>query len=710
MIATNSKTLPLCVAIVAAACEPAVVEYSPDPAEAEEAGDEAGEAGEAGDPPDDAGDLPDDPECEPLPGATALAVGGGFSCALQSCGEVVCWGANRFGQLGQGHVEPLGDDELPNAAGPIALGGPAASIVAGGDHACALRTDGQLLCWGHSWGGALGYGDLNIVGNNELPAEIGAVDLGQPIRSVHAGFGWTCAITLDRELLCWGYNALGQLGYAHTESIGDDEAPSSAGTIDVGGSVLDVALSASNICALLEGGEVRCWGSPGATLGAGYDVGEIIGDDEAPSSLAPVALGGPAQAIEAGFYHVCALLESGDLVCWGGGGQGQLGHGNFESIGDDETPEAAGPVPLGEPVTAVALGSQHSCAIGESGRVRCWGKGDHGRLGYPEVMGSIGGELRPVDVGPIELPGEVDELGAGSSHTCARIGPDVYCWGAGWDGALGYGEVESLGDDEPPASGGPVQFAGGVGNGGVELTPDEFDQQPDATLFLTSQANQPPAELAVGQTLHIRGSEWMAFECEDCTNSMVIRAADDQTIVIAQISEFEALHPDRGILNMLGLDPSSWLGPLELELVPLDLCDPVMSPHAGCFGTRLVLEVDYPNSGAARLLDGGRGLVGGGYMVSVSVLQDWSDACFTNDETSRRSLVAIRQGCAPNCGPIDVVESCEPAAVQLDAAHLAFSQAKQPLDPGYDLTCEVLSQAPEGPQNWRIELDCVGLR
>src|SRR5690606_15272969 len=124
------------------------------------------------------------------------------------------------------------------------------------------------------------------------PEQAGTVDVGRPIRSVFAGPGRTCVITDEHELICWGSNALGELGYGHTETIGDDESPSVAGVIDVGGPVVDVALSSGNTCALLESGEVRCWGVPGAALGAGHDTGEPIGDDEAPTVLPPVALQG----------------------------------------------------------------------------------------------------------------------------------------------------------------------------------------------------------------------------------------------------------------------------------------------------------------------------------------------------------------------------------------------------------------------------------
>ena len=101
-------------------------------------------------------------------------------------------------------------------------------------------------------------------------------------------------------------------------------------------------------CALLDNGQVRCWGL--GTLGQlGYGNTDTIGDDEPPGSVGTVDLGGgrTARAIAAGNVHTCALLDNGRVRCWGGGASGRLGYGNTDTIGDDETPGGFGPVALG---------------------------------------------------------------------------------------------------------------------------------------------------------------------------------------------------------------------------------------------------------------------------------------------------------------------------------------------------------------------------
>ncbi|MGI8622272.1 MAG: hypothetical protein ACR2NB_02015, partial [Solirubrobacteraceae bacterium] len=92
----------------------------------------------------------------------------------------------------------------------------------------------------------------------------------------------------------------------------------------------------------------------------------------------------PASAgLDVGRYHACASLPDATMRCWGYGGDGALGYGNRDTIGDDETPAAAGPVDLGAGRTVVAFsaGDVHSCAVLAGGDVRCWGFGGDGRLG-----------------------------------------------------------------------------------------------------------------------------------------------------------------------------------------------------------------------------------------------------------------------------------------------------------------------------------------
>jgi alpha-tubulin suppressor-like RCC1 family protein len=127
-------------------------------------------------------------------------------------------------------------------------------------------------------------------------------------------------------------------------------------------------------------GGVRCWGE-GAVGQLGYGDTENVGLENTPADKGDVELEGAATQLFAGDRHSCAI-ETAGLRCWGDNRNGQLGYGHTDNIGDTEAPADAGDVPIGEQVIDLALGGEHTCAIVDGGRVRCWGNGEHGQLGY----------------------------------------------------------------------------------------------------------------------------------------------------------------------------------------------------------------------------------------------------------------------------------------------------------------------------------------
>ena len=214
-------------------------------------------------------------------------------------------------------------------------------VSAGAGHTCAVLENGDVLCWGQSAWGVLGYGNTENVGDDEVPASVGPVELGGPAVQVSAGTYHTCALLETGEVLCWGLGLNGELGYGNTDTIGDDEVPASIGPVDVGAPVVDVVTGERNTCVRLEGNDVKCWGA--IACGLGY----IVGDDETPASAETVPLGGKAVHLSAGSYHVCALTEDGGVRCWGVDSAGDLGYGpDVEYVGDNETPADMGDVPL----------------------------------------------------------------------------------------------------------------------------------------------------------------------------------------------------------------------------------------------------------------------------------------------------------------------------------------------------------------------------
>ena len=137
-----------------------------------------------------------------------------------------------------------------------------------------------------------------------------------------------CGITDNGDLYCWGVNSFGALGNG---AYGNTNAPSST-PVDLGTGRTAVAVSAggSHTCAILDNGELKCWG---------WDSEGQLGDGGgssntwAPSSTAiNLGTGRTAVAVSAGNQHTCAILDNGELKCWGWDYYGQLGDGDLDIV------------------------------------------------------------------------------------------------------------------------------------------------------------------------------------------------------------------------------------------------------------------------------------------------------------------------------------------------------------------------------------------
>jgi alpha-tubulin suppressor-like RCC1 family protein len=192
----------------------------------------------------------------------------------------------------------------------------------------------------------------------------------------------------------------------------------------------------------------------------GYGNTNNIGDNEHPATAGDVPVGGATKQLALGYYHTCALLDTGSVRCWGRNSSGQLGLGHTTDIGDNEPASAGGVVALGGEATQISAGIYHTCALMATGQVRCWGAGFSGQLGYANIN-NVGDNETPASVGPVNVGGGVAEVIAGGFHTCARLTTGaVRCWGANTTGQLGYGHTSTIGDNETPASVAPVNLGG----------------------------------------------------------------------------------------------------------------------------------------------------------------------------------------------------------------------------------------------------------
>ncbi|HMA92307.1 MAG TPA: trypsin-like serine protease, partial [Polyangiaceae bacterium] len=277
--------------------------------------------------------------------ATRLSAGASQTCAILTDGTVRCWGANASGQLGLGNTMNLGDNELPSDVSPLQFGDGVVELALGTTHSCALTSSGNVYCWGANSFGQLGLGHTRTIGDDEVPSVAGPVSLGGTAQRIAAGILNTCALMTSGELRCWGDNTREQLGYGTTQRLGDKQLPSSTAPVPLGAPAQDVVVGAMRVCALYGNGQVRCWGSnTGGQLGNGTTRPMQLGQTAAAAS--DVVFDAEVHQLATASDHTCVLLGNGTLRCWGLNTNQQLGYGHTNAIGDNELPNTAGAVPL----------------------------------------------------------------------------------------------------------------------------------------------------------------------------------------------------------------------------------------------------------------------------------------------------------------------------------------------------------------------------
>ncbi|MEO8635642.1 MAG: hypothetical protein ABI587_10245 [Gemmatimonadales bacterium] len=328
----------------------------------------------------------------------AIAAGFNHSCGVDADGAGWCWGWNEHGQLGDGTI-----GTAPSV--PVRVGGTArfAWLSPGQGFTCGLSREGMVYCWG-----------LNDQGQLLLPA---SADVPTPtlvssrvFLALESGSEHVCAIALDHMGFCWGSNGGGKLG--------GGPAPVATPLVPIAGGHRFSAISAGgeHSCAVELDGTLYCWGA---------NLHGAIGGGAPDFNLSPVALSpGGFGAVSLGYRTSCARTTSGSLYCWGDNRVGQTGLG---PTGLQLTPSA---VVSATPFRSITAGGNHTCAESTSQVPICWGANFHGEVGV-----TISG--RPEALPTTAIGGQtVGSLAAGYSHSCAMLATGAACWG---DAELGAG-------------------------------------------------------------------------------------------------------------------------------------------------------------------------------------------------------------------------------------------------------------------------------
>jgi alpha-tubulin suppressor-like RCC1 family protein len=341
-------------------------------------------------------------------GVKEVALGAEHTCALTLSGGMKCWGQNVYGQLGDGTTGPM----LP-PVDVIGLGIDVVHISTGDKHSCAVLASGGMECWGLNEEGRVGDGTPF-----RLLVPVDVAGLGSSVRSISSGYRHSCVVTVGGAVQCWGSNLDGQLGDGTTLN---PIVPTDTLGLTVG--MAKTAEGADHSCALSDAGGVKCWGN--------NDVGQL-GDGTAVGRLSPVDVSGLSSGmveIDIGDNHSCAVTSLGGAKCWGTNANGQLGDG---STTDRSTPIDV--VSLGVGLRLISGGGHHTCGLTNSGGVKCWGSNTAGQLGD----GTTTQRQTAVDV--FGLSSGVVQIGTGHDYSCALTNTGgVKCWGDNGSGQLGDG-------------------------------------------------------------------------------------------------------------------------------------------------------------------------------------------------------------------------------------------------------------------------------
>lgn len=337
------------------------------------------------------------------------------------------------------------------------------SVVAGLRHTCVLTEVGNVICWGQNDVGQLGYRHIQNVGDNESPTIYGSVPLQLPVTALAAGAHHTCALLNNGEVTCWGGNSSGQLGLANINNIGDDEYPDTVEPINFDDDIVQVTAGSAFTCIKTATNKIHCWGSNSSgELGLGSMTN--IGDNEVITDENTLASVGSVTKLVAGGSHICASVSNGGLRCWGSGGLGALGYSNTNNIGDTELPQTVGPVFGNEVIEVFSAGSHFTLMIYTSNgnsTVYGWGYGTYGQLGNASTM-TYGDGVGPSSAN-VQLQGVPVDLRSGNAHSCAIFEDGgLGCWGRNQAGQLGYGFLFDIGDDEEAYMAGKLYFPAAV--------------------------------------------------------------------------------------------------------------------------------------------------------------------------------------------------------------------------------------------------------
>jgi alpha-tubulin suppressor-like RCC1 family protein len=389
----------------------------------------------------------------------SISMGGGHACVVKTDGSAWCWGYAYQGQLGDG---TSGDAQNHRLTPVRVLQGTGfltdvKSISAGSNNTCAVKVNGSAWCWGDGDYGANGDGTKGDRYSAVRVKRSGGGSLTHVVAIAASGGEHACALRKDGTVWCWGYAALGQTGDG-TNGDAQGLRLKAVQVRRVSGFLTGITSVSSgpeyHSCARRNDGTAWCWGfDDHGQLGDGT-TGDPVTHGRSNAVLVKQGSGAMTgvRSVSAGEGHSCAVKTDRTVWCWGDDADGALGDG---TTGDPTTHDRLSPVKVKKTgggtltkITAVSAGGDgrdHTCARRGDATAWCWGRGGYGQLGDATTGDAQLRRTKAVQV--VHGAGfltKVRSISVGERASCAvRTNDTAWCWGRNFDGELGTGTNDS---------------------------------------------------------------------------------------------------------------------------------------------------------------------------------------------------------------------------------------------------------------------------
>ncbi|MCF7900880.1 hypothetical protein K9L67_01510, partial [Candidatus Woesearchaeota archaeon] len=338
----------------------------------------------------------------------SISAGSRHTCAIRTNdSRILCWGNNAYGQLGNGTSGgQTSNPQLINDTTQYK------QISAGNDFTCGLTINNTVKCWGYNNGGQIGDGTTTQRNNPTL------INDTAKYKYLDVGYEATCGILTNGTAKCWGNNYYGELG------VGDTTNRTNPTAINDSATYKQISAGYDYTCGILTNGTAKCWG---------YNTNGELGLGHTTHQYNPITINDTTtyKQIDANYYNTCGILTNGTAKCWGSNSVGQ--------VGDGTTTQKNNPTTINDTTTYLQImgGADHTCGITNKGQVKCWGDDSSEQLGNG-VQTENPNPTNTTDTSTYIT------ITSGEYFSCGILrNGTTKCWGDGSSGQLGDGALST---------------------------------------------------------------------------------------------------------------------------------------------------------------------------------------------------------------------------------------------------------------------------